>query len=189
KGSLDAEMADMMKRARKATKIMVSNANAYAAAQADHIIATPSFGSAYNSLDVEIPFYRMVFKGMVSMSVGAVNLSENPRTELLKAAETGCGLLYTVTSEYSSDFHLSDSAFAQSVYADNKEKITADCKELGEYLSAVSDACIKEHRILARGVNQTLFDNGITVIVNYTDHAVETSLGVVEPENFVYGKG
>lgn len=186
KGSLDAEVSKMLMTSKKNTNIMTSNANAYAAANSTHIIATPSAYSQYSSIDVEIPFYRMVFKGIVSMSSQAINTSDNPRTELLKAAETGCGLLYTVSGEYNSKFRLSDSVLAKSVYSDNKEKIKSDCKELYELLSKVSNTSVKEHSLLSKGVNKTVFENGVSVIVNYTDKSVETPLGVVEAQGFVY---
>ena len=98
----------------------------------------------------------------------------------------GCGLLYTLTDEYNSQFRLSDSSFAKSVYADNKENIIADYSEFGKYFAKVSDTCVKQHTILQNGVNQTVFENGVTVIVNYTDVAVETPIGVIEANSFVY---
>ncbi len=186
KGHMDTDVCNMLAAAKQKTKIMTSNANAYAAVNSSHIIASPSGNSKYSSLDVEIPFYRMVFKGIVSMSSEAVNLSANPKKEILKAAESGCGLLYTLIGDYNSKFRLSDSAFAKSLYADNKESIVSDYSEFGKYFSKVSDTSVKQHTILYNGVNQTVFENGVTVIVNYTDAAVQTPLGVVEAYSFIY---
>ena len=186
KGNLDAQGSKLFAKANSKNKVMTSNANAYAAANSNHIISTPSSDSAFASLDVNVPFYRMVFKGVVSLASNPINTSANPRIELLKAAETGCGLLYTVTGKHNSKFRLSDSSFALSVYSDNKEKIETDCKELSEFLSKVSNTKIKKHTILADGVNETVFENGVKVIVNYTNKNVKTSLGMVAPEGFVY---
>lgn len=186
KGNMASDVSNMLADARQKLGVMTSNANAYAAANSNHIISSPSYTSKYTSIDVEVPFYRMVFKGIVSMSSEAVNLSANPRKEILKAAEMGCGLLYTLTDEYNSQFRLSDSSFAKSVYADNKENIIADYSEFGKYFAKVSDTCVKQHTILQNGVNQTVFENGVTVIVNYTDVAVETPIGVIEANSFVY---
>ncbi len=186
KGNLDAQASNLFTKAHSKNKVMTSNANAYAAANSNHIISTPSNDSAFVTLDATVPFYRMVFKGIVSMSSEPINTSANPRTELLKAAETGCGLLYTVTGKHSSKFRLSDSSLALSVYSDNKAKIETDCKELSEFLSKVSNTKIKKHTILSEGVNETVFENGVTVIVNYTDKKVKTDLGIVAPEGFVY---
>ena len=186
KGTTDKDVSKMLASVKGKKGIMTSNANAYAAAISNHIISTPSYNSGYSSIDYAVPFYRMVFKGIVSTSSEAVNLSVNPRKETLKAVETGCGLLYTLINEYNSEFRLSDSSFAKSLYSDNKDQIISDYKELSEYYSKVSDTCIKQHTILANGVNQTVFENGVTVVVNYTDSAVETPLGVVEANSFKY---
>jgi len=186
KGNLDADISKMLSGAKKRVNIMTSDANAYAAANSSHIISTPTADSGFSSVDAEVPFYRMVFKGIVSMSSESVNITANSRTELLKAAETGCGLLYTVIGEYNSKLRLSDSSFAKSVYSDNKDKIVSDYKEISDLLSKVSNTVIKEHQILSNGVNKTVFENGITVIVNYTDKPIDTDLGAVKANGFVY---
>ena len=149
-------------------------------------ISTPSSDSGFSTIDVQVPFYRMVFKGITSISSESVNISSNPRTELLRAAETGCGLLYTVIGDYDAKLRLSDSSFAKSVYSDNKEKIISDYNEICDLLSKVSNTSVKKHEILSNGVNKTVFENDVTVIVNYTDNAVETSLGTVEANGFVF---
>lgn len=186
KGNLENDISKMLVTAKQKVNIMTDTANAYAAANSSHVIGTPSSDSGFSSVDAQIPFYRMVFKGITSMASESINNSSNERTELLKAAETGCGLLYTVIEDYSSKLRLSDSSFAKSVYSDNKAKIVSDYKEIGDLLSKVSDTAIKEHKILDDGVNKTVFENGVTVIVNYTDASVETDLGTVEPNGFVY---
>ena len=170
----------------KNTKLMTSNANAYAAVYSSHIISTPSSHSAFTSLDAQIPFYRMVFKGLIPMASKSVNVVENPRYEILSSVETGCGLLYTVSNNYNVKFRLNDSILAKSVYSDYKESIFSNYKELSELLNKVSGVTIAKHTILSEGVNKTDFENGVSVIVNYTDASVETPFGVVEAESFVY---
>lgn len=186
KGKTDSDIAAALEAARKKVGIMTSAANAYAAASSKYIISTPAYSSGYNSLDEDIPFYQMVFKGAVSISTEAVNTSAQPGIQLLKAAETGSGLLYTVTADYSEKFRLADSALAGSRYSDNKDRIVSELAELSELLDMVSDTSILNHSVLSQGVNMTVFENGITVIVNYNKYAVETSLGTVEAESFVY---
>ena len=36
------------------------------------------------------------------------------------------------------------------------------------------------------GVRKTVFDNGVTVYVNYTGKTVETPLGVLEAYDYIY---
>ena len=165
---------------------MTEAANAYAAVYSSHIIATPSTHSDFTSLDAQVPFYRMVFKGLVPIASQSVNTAKNSRLEILSSAETGCGLLYTVSNNFNTKFRLNDSVLAKSVYSDYKENIFENYTELSALLEKVSGTEISKHTILSDGVNQTDFANGTSVIVNYTDKAVETPFGAVEAESFVY---
>lgn len=185
KGNLDRDVMSMLSKSGNKLNIMTSNANAYAAIYSKHIISTPSGDSDFSSLDVEIPFYRMAFKGLVSMSSVAINTATNPRLEFLKAAETGCGLLYTVTNNFNTEYRTGDSDLARSVYSDNKKNILSDYAELSELLGKVSGVAISNHTILSEGVNKTDFENGVSVIVNFNKKPVETSFGTIEAESFV----
>lgn len=188
KGNLDVDVKNMLSKSGNKLNIMSSNANVYAAVYSKHIISTPSGDSNFNSLDVEVPFYRMVFKGLISMSSVAINTATNPRKEFLKAAETGCGLLYTVTNNFNADFRLGDSDLARSVYSDNKEDILSDYAEISKLLSKVSGAKITNHTLNFEeksGVNKTDFENGVSVIVNYNKQPIETSFGKIEAESFI----
>ncbi len=185
KGNFDADVANMLSKLGK-TGLMTSNANAYTAAYSSHIISTPSTHSGFTSLDAQVPFYRMVFKGFVPIASNSVNTAKDSRFEILSSAETGCGLLYTVSNNYNTKFRLNDSVLAKSVYSDYKENIFSTYEELSDLLQKVSNAKISKHTILSDGVNQTDFDNGVSVIVNYTEASVETPFGVVEAESFVF---
>ena len=185
KGNLDSQISKIMSGIGN-KKLMTENANAYAAVYSSHIISTPSAHSGYTSLDEVVPFYRMVFKGIIPISSGAINTAKNPRYEILTSAETGCGLLFTVSNNFNSQFRLSDSVLAKSVYSDYKENIFSNYNELSELLNKVSGVSVKKHTILSNGVNQTDFENGVSVIVNYTDNEVETPFGVVKAESFIY---
>ena len=185
KGNLDSDFSAMLSGIGD-KKLMTENANAYAAVYSSHIISTPSSHSGFSTLDVEVPFYRMVFKGLVPIASKSINTSNNPKFEILSSAETGCGLLYTVSNNFNAKFRLNDSVLAKSVYSDCKENIFTTYNELSELLNKVSGVSVKKHTILSNGVNQTEFENGISVIVNYTEKAVETPFGVVEAESFVY---
>ena len=61
----------------------MTGANDYAACAGDYITNAPTASSGYDIITYEVPFYSMVFKGYVSMSSGAVNLSadENKMSE------------------------------------------------------------------------------------------------------------
>ena len=185
KGNFDSDMNTML-ATRNSTKLMTENANAYSAVYSSHIISTPSTHSGFSSLDTAVPFYRMVFKGIIPISSGAINTVKDSKFEILTSAEMGCGLLYTVSNSYDPQFRLSDSVLAKSVYSDYKENIFSNYNELSDLLNKVSGTQVKKHTILSSGVNQTDFENGVSVVVNYTQNDVETPLGTVKAESFIY---
>lgn len=167
--------------------LLTETAYAYAAAGSRHVIAAPVHSSKYTVLDADIPFYQMVFKGSVSLSGAAINLAADPRSEFLRTIESGSGLLFSVCQRYDGGFREhGPAALAGSVYADNREAILSWISEAKAYLEAVSGAHIETHGILSEGVVQTGFDNGVIVVVNYTDQVQNTPLGPVDAQSFIY---
>ncbi len=70
-------------------KLMLDGGNAYAAALAVHLPATPAGASGYTLADEAVPFYQMVFHGFVPYGIGAVNHSSSPEAFLLRCLEYG----------------------------------------------------------------------------------------------------
>ena len=55
----------------------------------------------FTSRDV---YKRQVFKGCVPMGSEPVNLSVDPQETVLRAAEAGCGLTYTLSGSFKKDY-------------------------------------------------------------------------------------
>jgi hypothetical protein len=75
--------------------VMVSGGNAYTIPYASDIIDSPAYSSMYDIEDEEVPFYQIALHGMVPFSGPAVNLSSDPRAEILKCLENGSSPLYS----------------------------------------------------------------------------------------------
>ena len=182
-----AGMADDVSSILKSIKgqgigFIVNHANVYAASIADHIIDAPMQASCYDALDAEIPFYQIVFKGHVPIAGTPVNLSVNSEIAVLKAVESGCGLTFTLINDYDA-LLLSNSnvKLYSSLYKDNKKLIKTLTNELNNYYKSINGAKISEHLIFENGVRKTVFDNGITVFVNYSNKEQHTEVGLVPP--------
>lgn len=151
-------------------KAMYDSANEYSAVCADYIINAPTNTSRYDFEDEWIPFYEMVFKGYIPMSCQSINLSDISRKELLKAIQCGLGLSFTVCGDETLDY--STSKFPQLLagsYENSKETILEFVEEAKDVIKLQYSADIKSFKTLSKGVCQTEFSNGNTVIVNYTD--------------------
>ncbi len=176
-----AEILDGIESSDK--KLLVNEANEYAAAAADVILDVPTGSNMDVSIDRDIPFYQIVFKGYVEFANGSINLAFNDRAQFLKAIETGSGLSFTLTSDYSADTTLvGETIFYATVFEDNKDTIVELLDESKAYLEAVKSAKITSHENVNTNVVKTVFSNGVSVLVNYGEKAV-TIDGVKVPAN------
>lgn len=150
--------------------IATTKANDYAAAVSDKVFDSPSNDAMSLSFDCTVPFYQMVFKGYVNQSLESINTSTNPDKQLLKVIETGTALQYSLIANYNSQYAFYEHENLQyMLYKNNSDRIVESLKKCSSYLESVTNAGIKEHIIINKDVRKTVFDNGITVYVNYGD--------------------
>ena len=168
---------------------MASDANAFAAAKADIVINSPTISAEAFEFDEDIPLYQMVFRGRAAISVESLNLVSDSRKQLLRAVESGSGLGYTLIADY--DTVLLDGkqpVFYNSLYEDVSEKIIDDYALLSEYYEKIGGSRIVSHRILENGVRETVFENSVTVYVNYSDGELASPAGNVPANGFLIGE-
>ena len=183
KGNMSEDVIDYLSSIRKENyKIAANDANAYAAAMADIVIDTPTYSAKSFAFDADIPFYSIVFKGYRAMTTSPLNLTSSVEDLVLKAAESGIGLGYSVLSEYDGDlFDSYNPDLAKSQYSTVLKIIQKYGNEYFEYFNAVKGAAIKNHFTVGDNVAVTRFDNGISVYVNYSEQEQEVD-GVTIPE-------
>lgn len=170
-------------------KFAAMGTNLYAAIYADQIFDTPTESSKYQVYGDDIPFYQMVFKGYVPMSVSSLNLCADADERFLKAVEAGVGLSYTLIENFDTDILTSkQNAFYASLYADNKEQIIKDINRYEECFSQISDHSIEEHCILSEKLRCTEYENGYSIFVNYGDSAEKYGSITVPPKDFIIVK-
>ncbi len=160
--------------------------NLYSAILAKHIFNAPTSSSNYNIFDLEIPFYQLVFKGYVSMSTCPINFSSDRNSSYLKAVSTGMGLGYTLIAKHNTDvFTSNDNHFYAAVWEDNKKVIKSDLKNYSKLFSLISNACIENYEIMG-DLHITTFENGVKVYTNFGDNEIETDLGLLPAQTFIY---
>ncbi len=172
-------------------KIAGSQANAFIAGACDHVYDVPTKSSQYRAYTYDVPFYQIVFKGSVSMSVTSLNLATNAQTTLLKAVEGGSGLTYTLIGQYNTNLISSaQNVFYGSLYwndtieAGVKDDIVKTVAEYKDFFYSVEGAKIANHKVISEDVRMTEFDNGVTVYVNYGDEAVTVDGVTVDANNY-----
>lgn len=176
KGSVAQQTNSLLKKVKKKHSLHLSSANGYCVGIADSVSDVPLQNGGYNSLDATIPFYSMVFRGYTSMYSTAVNLSTDSTKQLLRAVEAGvfpsfklCRNIGTQTA------YLTGNQYYGLSYENNLELICKTVEKFYDYYDSTVGVTISSHRIVCDGVTETVFENGVRVLVNHTDKAEEYS--------------
>lgn len=181
-------VCDILKKAE--IRLMTEAANDFAAVGSAHILSSPTETSLMHAQGEEIPFYQMVFKGCVPMSSQSVNLQDDPETEILKAASTGIGVLFTVCGSNVLDFKYSaDTRLIAGNFDKNEGQIRKAVERLYAIHAAVQGSAIAEYTLLGDGVCQTLFENGVTVVTNFGSAPVKIGGKEIPARDFVWTAG
>lgn len=166
-------------------RFLVSEGNAYAIPYATDLINTPITTGKYLAQDHEIPFYQIAVHGLAVMATTPVNSSANSRTAILKAVESGISLNYTFGVRNVDK--LTGTAYSGMSYISYDlwlEEAAENFSEVSEYLKDVSDQKIIGHERVENGVYRTLFANGISAVVNYTDRGIVVDGIEISPEDY-----
>lgn len=171
---------------KSGVKLAASSANAYSAVLSNIIVNVPTDSDKEHIFSASIPFYEIVFKGHIPMFTESVNLCADKKEMILKAVESGIGLNYTVMDNWSNELIASKhSMLYNSVYSDISDGIINDVNKLSDYYNKIKGAHIISHELLSDTLRLTVFDNGISVYVNYGDEAQVSPAGTVEAESYI----
>ena len=171
-------------------RLLGDNANAYSAACASLITCAPTQSAKNDLFTVDIPFYEMVFKGYIPMTADAVNLSVEPKNAVLRAAEAGCGLSYTLTARYDKALMTSkQTLYHGTAFSGLENSIYETVSDYSEYFECIKNAKITSHKILENGLRKTEFDNKTAVYVNYGSTELLSEAGTVAAGSYMIVKG
>ena len=161
------------------------SANAYTIPYLSKIYKAPTYTSGYYVFDEEIPFYQIVLHGYIDLTAMPQYTSDNRQINYLKAVETGSQLLYTGTAAETKEIVDTDYDY---LYGTNYKLWLDDAAEkYAKYqplLEKIYDSAIVSHRALQKDVYETTYENGVSVIVNYNNEAVEVDGVKIEKYDF-----
>ncbi|MFD0712616.1 DUF5696 domain-containing protein [Paenibacillus sp. GCM10027626] len=170
--------------------LLLQQPNGYALPYAAHAAQLAVESSSFDIEDEAVPFYQMVLHGIIPYSVPAVNLSSDPETMLLKAIETGSSLQYAWM--YAPASAVKDTPYNElysTHYRDWVDSAVAGYKELQQILYKVADKRMTAHRQLEQGVYETVYENGLRVIVNYNEYQTVVEGRTVEAKGYLVADG
>ena len=173
-----------------ASPLVLSAPNAYALPAASYLIDIPVGSSSFNIADADAPLYQIALSGLLPMSVPSVNLSANPRRMMLKALEYGNNLKYTLNAGNLERLQNTGHEYLSATEAGMwMEHAAAMYTEAIPVLNKIAGRQITQHEEVMPMVNLTVFDNGISVLVNYGGEAVEYMGQNLDPMGFAMREG
>ncbi|OBZ19375.1 hypothetical protein A8L34_07680 [Bacillus sp. FJAT-27264] len=170
--------------------MMVSGGNAYTLPYVDSVVNAPLENSGYNLTDQSVPFYEMALHGYIDYAGEALNLSDeqDTRYHVLKSLETGSGLYFTWFYEKPSLVKETGFDYLYSAsYQNWMDEAKSTYAEINNVLSKVRTQIIKDHQMLEKGVYQTTYEDGTSIVVNYNDYPVNVGGAAVEAMGYLMG--
>jgi len=187
KDKIERDVKKVLEKSKSGRKIAVADANVYAACAADTIFDTATDNGDWDSLDLEVPFYQMVFHSYKPMFTSAVNLEDNTDLAIAKAVAYGMGVGYTLSHSYADKSDdLGEFRLYGTVYSDNADDIKELLVDKGynDIYSAISEAQLEKYEMAENGLSTSQFSNGKIIYVNQSNVTVKSPVGQLEPYCF-----
>lgn len=168
----------------------ISTGNIFSIKNAQMILELPDESSHFFLEDKSIPFVQMVLHGYTDYAGPAINLSDDYRTTMLKTVETGASPYYVWI--FGDESELKNTPY-NNYYAVNFRDWMDEAVEFYNRLSVdfseLRNVTILSHDELAPDVTCTTYENGVSVIVNYS-RLVFTYMNVtIKPKDYTFIRG
>lgn len=148
--------------------VMINMGNDYAAIYSDMVTNMDLQGSEYTILDEYVPFYQLAVHGHVNYTGESLNLAGDLDDELLRSAEYGAGLSFTIMKETA--FALQKTLYTEYFAADYgiwRDRMLEIYERYNAQLGHTYNQEMTDHEILGEGLSCTTYADGTKVYVNY----------------------
>lgn len=174
--ALDVVLAQFNVLEETGKQLMTNAGNSYAFAYSRDIINVPITGNDFFIVDENIPLYEMIIHGYISYSTELLNFEDqdNMTNTILQAVEAGASPHYVFTWEESSKMKNTGlNRYYATTYANLKDEALTVYNQINDALKYVSGAAIVDHQILDNGVRKVVYDNGVTIYINYSEDEMQ----------------
>ena len=156
--------------------------NEYFLGSTSHYLNMPLYHDRSRFITDSVPFLQILLRGYVDYYSTYLNFSTNQEIDLLKCIEYGSNLAYLISYEesYKVANTLSSHLYATH-YESNKKIMFEQINSASVALNQVVGQGIENRVVLAIGVVEVTYTNGVKIYVNYTDQP-QTFGNVTIPE-------
>ena len=148
---------------------MINMGNDYAVPYVDMVTNMDLRGSEYTIIDKNVPFYQIAVHGYIDYTGESINICGDDQEQLLRSAEYGAGLSFTLMSE--SSFVLQKTLYSEYYgceYGAWKDRMTEMAKRYNNELGHCFNQEMTDHEVLNDYVRSTTYADGTKVYVNYS---------------------
>jgi len=166
--ALDNQKAWLKEICDSGMNIAINGGNDYAVPFCDMITNMDLEGERYTIIDRAVPFYQIALHGYVNYTGESLNLTQNWEELLLRSAEYGAGLSFTVMRETA--FSLQNTQYTKYFGADYgswHDRMVEIYTRYNKELGTVFNQRISGHEQIEDGLTCTTYEDGTKVYVNY----------------------
>lgn len=151
-------------------EINLENPNEYLWKYASRYYDMPLSTSNYSYISKEVPFLPMVLRGYLPYWAEDSNFKANETEYFLKMLEYGAYPSFLLTKESPNKLRNTNSAYIYTSEYEVLEPMVKDYYDrIGSVLRLVAGCGIKEHNYLSDKIVSIQYDNGIRILINYSD--------------------
>ena len=166
-------------------RLAVDGGNAYALGYADVYYNFPLSSSSYHMETESVPFAQLVYHGSINMVSSAINMMDDPGRDLLRCVESGTIPCFAVTGMTNDALRRSNyKDLFDTCFASQEENITEFFSRTSDYYRKIYDQPVVSYEI-QNGVSVTVYGNGVTAVVNYSEQTVSSHGHEIAPMDFV----
>ncbi len=174
-----AAVQDLLNRLQEADlHRMTDGVNAYVLPYTDYAYGIPMQANAHPLVTETVPFVQAVLSGSVRYAATSLNRATDPELYRLKCIETGSAPYATLMA--ADNALLKDTAYDSYGSVSAASQLTKVCRiadEVAEALAPVYGRVMTAYTSDG-GIVRVAYDNGVTIVVNYRDEAVELPEGI-----------
>lgn len=159
--------------------------NQYLWAYTDRFLQTPMFSSQYLVQTDTVPFLQMVLNQSMELFSTYVNFSFYNQRDILRMIDYNTYPAFVLTHDPSYELASTNAAdYYSTQYIYYMDMIKAVHEQMNGALASVQNANWINRTVLAPGIIVNTYDNGIRILINYTDTAYTYSGVTVDAESF-----